>query len=171
MNIMANTYRQSIGTSQLLLQTIDVGLGDTRLVRVVKADNANQAEESSDEASEVEETLAGRDVGILLGTEDTEDFVILVHRLAKVALFLRIPPATVGVSVCPLDCGRVGVVVVLPRRLGSRMPSRETVYVADGCYTCRGSSTSAARRAGIWEKDARGAIARATWGRRRAKIR
>jgi hypothetical protein len=107
------TYRQSIGTSQLRLQTIGVGLGNTRLVGVVEADNANQAKESSDEASEVEETLAGRDVGILLGTEDTEDFVILMHRLAKVALFLRIPPATVRVSVCTLHSGRVRVVVVL----------------------------------------------------------
>jgi nitrate reductase NapAB chaperone NapD len=111
-NIMP-TYRQSIGTSQLRLQTIGVGLRNTRLVGVVEADNANQAKESSDEASEVEETLAGRDVGILLGTEDTEDFVILMHRLAKVALFLRIPPATVRVSVCTLHSGRVRVVVVL----------------------------------------------------------
>jgi len=112
---MSSTYRQSIGTSQLLLQTVDVGLRSTGLVRVVQADNTNQAEESDDEASKVEETLAGRYMGILLGTEHSEDFVILVHRLAKVTLLLRIPPAAVGVSVGSLHRGRVGVVVVLPR--------------------------------------------------------
>lgn len=169
---MSGTYRHSIGTSQLLFQTIDVGLRNTRLVRVGKADNTNHAKENSDEASEVEETLAGRDVVVLLGTEDTEDFVILVHGFAEVALLLRIPPATVGVSVCPLQRGRVGVVVILFWGLGSRMPSRETASLPYGCYTCRAMSSSIARRAGTWEKDARGAIARtATWGRRRAKIR
>lgn len=56
-------------------------------------------------------------MGVLLGTEHTEDVVILVHRLAKVALLLRIPPATVWISVGTLQRGRVGVVVVLPSRL------------------------------------------------------
>lgn len=110
-----STYRQSVGASQFLLQAIDVGLGNTGLVGVVEADDTNETEERSNEASEVEEALAGGDVGVLLGTEHTEDFVILVHRLAKVALLLRIPPAAVGVSVGALLPGRVGVVVVLPR--------------------------------------------------------
>lgn len=146
---MSNTYGQSIGASQLLLQTVDVGLGDTRLVRVVKADNTNKAQESNDEASEVEEALAGANVGVLLGTEHTENIVILVHRLAEVALLLRIPPTTVGISVGALHCGRVGIVVVLPLRLVPSMPSGEMTWVSFGGYTCRGSSSSAARRAGI----------------------
>ena len=113
MNSMPNTYRQSIGTSQFLLQTIDVGLRNTRLVRVVETDNANQAKESSDEATEMEETLAGRDVGILLGTENSQDFVLFVDRFAEVSPLLLIPPTAVRVSVCTLHSGRVLVATIL----------------------------------------------------------
>lgn len=52
-------------------------------------------------------------MGVLFGTEDTENFILLVNRLSEVALFLLIPPATVGVSEGTLDTGRVLVVVVL----------------------------------------------------------
>jgi hypothetical protein len=109
------TYRQSIGPSQLLLQTIGIGLGGTGLVGVVHADNTADAKESDNEASEVEEALAGGDVSVLLGTEHTEDFVVLVHRFTEVALLLGVPPATVGISEGSLHTGRVRVVVVLSR--------------------------------------------------------
>lgn len=109
------TYEQSIGPSQLLLQTIGIGLGSTGLVGVVHADNAAHAKESDHEASEVEEALASGDVGVFLGTEHTKDFVVLVHRFTEIALLLSVPPATVGISEGPLHTGRVGVVVVLSR--------------------------------------------------------
>lgn len=61
----------------------------------------------------MEEASASGNVGVLFGTEDTENFILLVNRLSEVALFLLIPPATVGVSEGTLDTGRVLVVVVL----------------------------------------------------------
>lgn len=106
-------YRHSIGTTQLLFQTINVGLGHTGLVGVVKADNTAQAQEGHNEHSEVEEALAGADVVVLLGTEDTENLVILVDRLAEVTLLLLVPPAAVGISELTLHAGRVLVVAIL----------------------------------------------------------
>lgn len=112
-NIIA--YRQRIRTSQLLLQTIRISLGNARLVGVVEADNAAKAQEGSDEHSQVEETLAGGDVGILFRAEDTENLVVLVNWLAKVALLLLIPPAAIWVSELALHSGRVLVAAILSR--------------------------------------------------------
>lgn len=108
------TYGSGVSTAQFLFQATRVSLGNARLVRIEEADNAAHAQESHNEAAKVEGTLAGADVGILLGTEDTEDFVLLMDRLAKVALLLLVPPAAVGVSESTLLTGRVSVVVVLP---------------------------------------------------------
>lgn len=44
-------YQNSIGTTQLLLQTINIDLGGTGLVGVVKANNTAQAQEGRDEHS------------------------------------------------------------------------------------------------------------------------
>lgn len=113
-------YRHSIGTTQLLLQAIDVGLRNTGLVGVVKADNTANAQEGRDEHSQVEEALAGADVGVLLGTEDTENFIVLVDRLAKVALLLLVPPAAVGISVLTLHAGGVLVTAILEMSVNIR---------------------------------------------------
>lgn len=110
-NIIA--YRQRIRTSQLLLQTIRISLGNARLVGVVEADNAAKAQEGSDEHSQMEETFAGGDVGILFRAEDTENLVVLVNWLAKVALLLLIPPAAIWVSELALHLGRVLVAAIL----------------------------------------------------------
>ena len=112
------TYRHGIGTAQLLLQSTGVGLGNTRLVGVAVAHNTTDTQEGSDEDAEVEEALASTDVGILLGTEDTENFVFLVDRFAKVSLLLLVPPAAVGVSELSLHAGRVAVATVLRREKG-----------------------------------------------------
>lgn len=110
-----DSYRSCIRTTQLLLQTIAVGLGNAGLVGVVEADNAAHTEESGDEHAEVQEALASTDVGILLRTENTENFVLLVDRLAKVSLLLLIPPAAVRVSESALHAGRVLVTTILPQ--------------------------------------------------------
>lgn len=170
-------YRKSTGTTQLLLQSINIGLGDTGLVRVVKADNAAQAQEGRDEHSQVEEAFAGGDVGVLLGTEDTENLIVLVDGLAKVALLLLVPPAAIGVSVLTLHGGRVLVTAILDMSVNTPPIDSPGKAAAGSLYsdyrTWRGSSISAARRAGIWEKDARGpmALRAVIWGRRRARIR
>ena len=116
------TYGHGIGTAQLLLQSTGVGLGNTRLVGVAVAHNATDTQEGSDEDAEVEEALASTDVGILLGGEDTENFVLLVNRLAKVSLLLLVPPSAVGVSELSLHARRVAVATVL-RREELEMPS------------------------------------------------
>lgn len=110
------SYRHRIGTSQLLLQTVDVSLGDTRLVRVVEADNTTEPQEGSNKHSQVEEALARSDVGILFGAENAEDLVLFVNRLAKVTLLLLIPPAAVGISELALHAGRVLVAAILSCR-------------------------------------------------------
>ena len=102
-----------MSSSELLLQTISIGLRSTGLVRVVEADNAAKAQEGNDKGSQVEEALAGGDVGILLGTKDTENLVVIVDRLAEVSLLLRIPPAAVGISERSLHAGRVLVAAIL----------------------------------------------------------
>jgi len=112
---MIESYRSCIGTTQLLLQTIGVGLGNAGLVGVVEADNAAHTQESGDEHAEVEETLASADVGILLRTENTENLVLLVDGLAKVSLLLLIPPAAVRVSESALRARRVLVTTILPQ--------------------------------------------------------
>lgn len=99
--------------SELLLQAIRECPGDTRLVRVELGHNSAQTEDSCDEASDLEQTLARGDVGVLLGTEDTEDFVLLVNGFAKVPTLLLIPPAAIGISELTLHTGRVLVVAIL----------------------------------------------------------
>lgn len=107
------TYRHGIGASKLLLQTIGIGLGDARLVRVVETDNTAESQKGSNKYSKVEETLAGSDVGILLRAEDTENLVLLVDRFAKVTLLLLVPPTAVGISELALHTGRVLVAAIL----------------------------------------------------------
>lgn len=55
-------------------------------------------------------------MGILLGTENSQDFVLFVDWFAKVPPLLLIPPAAVRVSECTLHSGRVLVATVLYRR-------------------------------------------------------
>lgn len=107
------THRSSTRTTELLLQAIGIGLGNTGLVGVEHADDTAQSEEGYDEGPDLEETFASRDVGILFGTEDTENFVLLVNGLAEVSSLLLVPPIAVGVSEGALNTGRVLVVVVL----------------------------------------------------------
>jgi len=125
------SYRRRIRSTQLLLQTINISLGDAGLVGVVEANNATHAEEGRNEDTEVEETLAGRDVGVLLGTEDTKNFILLVDGLAKVSLLLRIPPAAVGVSESTLHAGRILVATILPLPLDHLgiTTTRKTLYL------------------------------------------
>lgn len=92
------TYQQSTRTSQLLLQSIGEGSWNTWLVWVVEAYDTAETQECSDEAAQVEQALARGDMSVLFRTEYTQDIIILVDRLSKVASFLLIPPVTVGVS-------------------------------------------------------------------------
>lgn len=52
-------------------------------------------------------------MGVLLRTEDTQDIIVLMDRLAKVPPLLLVPPAFVGVSELALLTGRVRVVAIL----------------------------------------------------------
>lgn len=107
------TYRNSMRSTELLLQTIRVCLRSTRLVRIVKADNTAEAEEGHNESAELEETFASRDVGILLGTENAQNFVLFVNWFAEVTSLLLIPPVAIGVSEGTLHTGRVLVAAIL----------------------------------------------------------
>jgi len=102
-----------VGSSELLLQTISIGLRNAGLVRVVEADNAAKAQEGNDKCSQLEEALTGGDVGILLGTEDTENLVLIVDWLAEVSPLLQIPPAAVGISEATLHARRVLIAAIL----------------------------------------------------------
>lgn len=73
-------------------------------------------------------------MGVLLGTEDVEDIVVLMKRFAKVPSLLLVPPLAVGISECPLHARGVGIVAVLRRNQsiegpGPMQPSR-TPYLA-----------------------------------------
>lgn len=110
------SYRHRIGSSQLLLQTVNVSLGYARLVRVVEADNTTESQEGNNKHSQVEKALPRSDVGILFRAEDTEDLVLFMDRLAEVALLLLVPPATVRISELALHAGRVLVAAILSCR-------------------------------------------------------
>lgn len=99
--------------SELLLQAVREGPRDARLVRVELGHNSAQTEDSCDEASDLEQTLARGDMGVLLRTEYTEDFVLLMNGFAKVPTLLLIPPAAIGISELTLYTGRVLVVAIL----------------------------------------------------------
>src|SRR5699024_3496278 len=90
------TYQQSTRTSQFFLQSVREGSWNTWLVWVVEAYNTAETQESSNEAADVEQALARRDMSVLLRTEDTQNIIVLVDRLSKVAPFLLIPPVAVG---------------------------------------------------------------------------
>lgn len=110
------SYRHRIGTSQLLLQAVNVSPGGAWPVRIVEADKTAESQEGSNKHSQMQEALARRDVGILFRAEDTEDLIIFVDRLAKVTPLLLIPPATVGVSELALHTRRVLVAAILSCR-------------------------------------------------------
>ena len=100
-------------TSKLLLQAIREGSRNTRLVRIELGHNSAQTEDSCDEASDLEQTLARGDVSVFLRTEDTKDFVLLMNGFAKVPTFLLLPPAAIGISELTLHTGRILVVAIL----------------------------------------------------------
>jgi hypothetical protein len=66
-------------------------------------------------------------MGILLGTENAQNLVLLMDGFAKVPPFLLIPPVAVRVSECTLDAGRVLVTTVLYRN--ERQPIETDVGV------------------------------------------
>jgi hypothetical protein len=90
-------------------------------------------------------------MGVLFGTENSQNIIVLVHWLPKVPSLLLIPPFAVRVSELPLDGGGILVVSVLPG------PIRQYTCqnIRSGDITKSGSSTSA-RRDRAWENDARG---------------
>lgn len=110
------THPHSVWPPKFLLESIREGARDAGFIRVEEAHGAAKAQEGGDEAAKMEESLARRDVSVLLRTEDAQDIVILVDRLAKVAPLLLVPPFTVGVAECTLDARRVRVVAVLETR-------------------------------------------------------
>ena len=100
-------------TPQLFLQPTRVRLGNRRLVRVEHLRDGGQAQNGSNEASDLEQTLARGDVGVFLRTEDTQNFVLLVNGFAEIPSFLLVPPATIGISVLTLHPGRVLIIAIL----------------------------------------------------------
>lgn len=63
-------------------------------------------------------------MGVLLGAEDTENLIVLVDGLAKVALLLLVPPAAVGISVLTLHGGGVLVTAILDMSVNTRRLTR-----------------------------------------------
>ena len=53
---------------------------------------------------------------ILICRKDAQRIIVLVHRLAKVAPFLLVPPVAVRVAVLPFDGWRVDVAAILEER-------------------------------------------------------
>jgi hypothetical protein len=109
------THQKGIRATQLLVQAVWECPGSTRLVGIEKADYTAESEKSYDESTELEQALAGGHMGILLGTENAQNFVLLMDGFAKVSPFLLVPPVAVRVSECTLDAGRVLVATVLYR--------------------------------------------------------
>lgn len=107
------TYRQSIRTAQLLLQTTLIGFRGTRPVGIVETHNSTERQEGRNKYTEVEETLAGGDVGVLLRAEHSQEFVLLVDRLPEVPPLLRIPPSAVWISELALHSRGVLVAAIL----------------------------------------------------------
>jgi hypothetical protein len=83
-----STHRNSTRTTKLPVKTTGEGSWDTGLVRVELADNTHQDEDGSDKGTEEEGTVAGLEVGVGLGGEDSEGVVVLVDGLAEVATLL-----------------------------------------------------------------------------------
>jgi hypothetical protein len=162
------THRKSIWASELLLQTVGESPRNGRLVRVEEAHSPTEPEECHDESTKLQQTFASSHMGILLRTENSQDFILLVNWLAEIPPLLLVPPVGIGVSELALDSGRVLVAAILcdPKFVNCIFSE------AGGRHTIRGSSFSAAFRARICENEAWGTVdRRATWGRRRDKRR
>jgi hypothetical protein len=108
-----STHRNSTRTTKLPVKTTGEGSWDTGLVRVELADNTHQDEDGSDKGTEEEGTVAGLEVGVGLGGEDSEGVVVLVDGLAEVATLLLVPPIAVRVAEGAFDCWGVDISAVL----------------------------------------------------------
>ena len=138
------TYRHSTRTSQLFLHPVWKSPRSSGLVWVGEAHKTAETQEGCYKATQVEESLAGSDVGVLLRTEDAQNIVILVDRLAKVPPLLLVPPLMGRVSELALLTGRVRVLAIL---WGHGVNWRSTINEVDN--TGKSYSVSSARRARI----------------------
>lgn len=108
-----STHGDSTGTAKFPIKTTGEGSGNGGLVGVVLADDTHQDEDGCDKGTEEEGTVAGLEVGVGFGGEETKSVVVLVDGLAEVATLLLVPPVTVRVAEGALDCWRVDVSTVL----------------------------------------------------------
>ena len=108
-----STHGNSTGTAEFPIKTTGEGSGNCGLVGVVLTDNTHEDEDGCDKGTEEEGTVAGLEVGVGLGGEETKSIVVLVDGLAEVATLLLVPPVVVRVAEGALDCWRVDVSTVL----------------------------------------------------------
>ena len=107
------THGNSTGAAKFPVKTTGEGSGNCGLVGVVLTDNTHEDEDGCDKGTEEEGTVAGLEVGVGLGGEETKSIVVLVDGLAEVATLLLVPPVIVRVAESALDCWRVDVSTVL----------------------------------------------------------
>ena len=108
-----STHGHSTRAAELPIKTTRESSRDRCLVGVELTDSTHQDEDGSDKGTEEEGTVAGLEVGVGFGREETKSVVVLVDGLAKVATLLLVPPVAVRVAEGALDCWRVDVSTVL----------------------------------------------------------
>lgn len=107
------TYPFCTRSTKLPLQTTFVLLWIRRLVGQGCLDKEVRAYYEREEGGPADKSLARLHVRILVGAEDAQQVIVLVHGLAKVPPFLLVPPVGVRVAELPLDERWVDVASVL----------------------------------------------------------
>lgn len=84
-----------------------------RLVRIIQTDQSAKTEEANNKGAYRQQRFVGRDVGVLFGTENAQDIIVLVNWFPEITPLLLIPPVGIRVAELALYSGRVGVVSIL----------------------------------------------------------
>jgi hypothetical protein len=92
-------YSDGTCASKLFKQSAFIFCSNTRLARICVRDCCIYPDNPSYEHSPHREALGFGHVGIIVKGEDTEDIVVFMDRLDKVAPLLLVVPIAVGVTV------------------------------------------------------------------------
>ena len=95
---LKETYWNSQGASQFLLQSIRIRLRYTNLVWIIHPSNGHQPKHGGYKSPHQHSTPAWFEMRVLFGREDAEDIVVFVNGFAVVASLLLVPPIAVGVA-------------------------------------------------------------------------
>lgn len=126
------TYPDCPVTSQLLVQPARKLPWCTRLIGICEGDGEKQPGDCRDECGHHDCALAWCRPCVLFWREDAQNVIVLVARLAKVALLLLVPPVGIGISELSLLKRRVDIATVL--RVVSQWPGNCS---ARGTYHAR----------------------------------